>query len=392
MNTGNILNFHVPSVVIVDDVPDNLKILGDILEVEGYKVRPVLNGLLALQVAEKERPDLILLDIMMPHMDGYEVCRRLKESRNLSKVPVIFISALNDTEDVVKALGAGGVDYISKPFKAEEVKARVSAHIKLFRQSIELQELNEKLEERVESRTRQLDTTNRELGFHLKEIEQFTFITSHDLQEPLLTLTNFTQLLQEEYAGKLDENGNKYIEFICNSANRMKTLVKGLMDYSLLGKAALKTRVDCNKLVVGVLSEMSGSIEKANAAVVVQPLPVLPCYQFELRLLFHNLISNALKFRRPEIDPEITISASNQGEEWVFSVADNGIGIEEKDQEKVFIIFKTLHNRNDYDGTGIGLAHCKKIVEMHGGKIWVSLNKAGGSTFYFTIPVGAKAF
>ena len=377
---------NIPNILIVDDIPANLQILGDILEGNGYKVREVANGTLALQVAEKEKPDLILLDILMPEMNGFEVCRRLKESQNLKDVPIIFISAINDTDDIVMALTAGGVDYITKPFKAEEVMARVATHLKLYRQSKELQWLNETLDKRVEDRTKQLEAANKALAFHLKEIEQFTFITSHDLQEPLLTLTNFSRLIQEEYAGKLDGDGNRYIGYIFNSAIRMKTLVKGLLDYSLLGKESVKTSVDCNKMVGEVLSVMAGPIEKANATVVFQELPVINGYETEFGLLLRNLIENGLKFRKRDTCPEINISVAHNEKEWIFSVADNGIGIEEKHQEKAFAIFKRLHNRADYEGTGIGLAHCKKIVELHGGRIWVEPNDNGGATFRFTIP------
>ncbi|MBK7029246.1 MAG: response regulator [Bacteroidales bacterium] len=135
-------NQNIPNILIVDDIPANLKVLGEILKNEGYKVRPVPNKMMALQVAEKEKPDLILLDIMMPEMDGYEVCRRMKANEHLCEIPIIFISALSETDDVVKALKFGGVDYITKPFKAEEVTARVGTHIKLHRQSKELHNLN----------------------------------------------------------------------------------------------------------------------------------------------------------------------------------------------------------------------------------------------------------
>jgi signal transduction histidine kinase len=377
----------IPNILLVDDVPANLQVLGDILEGEGYKVRPVLNGPMALQVAEKEKPDLILLDIMMPGMNGFQVCRHLKENQNLKMVPVIFISALNDTEDIVKAFSEGGEDYIPKPFKVEEVKARVATHLKLYRQSKELQELNNNLEERVKERTRQQELTNKKLAFHLKEIEQFTFITSHDLQEPLLTLTNFTQLIKEEYAGKLDETGNKYIEFIYNSSVRMQTLVKGLLDYSLLGNERIMSLVDCRKVINDVISDLDALITANKAIINCHQLPQILACETEMRLLFQCLLNNAVKFCKKDILPVVEITAENLGAEWLFSVEDNGIGIEDKYKEKIFVIFKRLHRHEDFQGTGIGLAHCKKIVELHGGVIWVESNKHGGSTFKFTIPI-----
>ena len=251
----------------------------------------------------------------------------------------------------------------------------------------EILKLNQNLEQRVIERTNQLEQINKELEFHIKEVEQFTFIASHDLQEPLRTLTTFTRILQDEFAGKLNDDGDKYLEFIYNSAERMRSLVTGLLEYSLLGKESEMTSVDCNKIVIDILSEISTSIKETKAKISVINLPTIKGYPVELRLLFQNLIINSIKFRKEKIPPEIRISAEIQEKVYFFAIEDNGIGIEEKNKEKVFVIFKQMHNHNEYDGTGIGLSHCKKIVELHGGKIWVESNKNGGSTFMFTIPI-----
>ena len=249
-----------------------------------------------------------------------------------------------------------------------------------------IRNLNENLEQRVIERTNELESLNKELDFHIKEIEQLTYIASHDLQEPLRTLTNFAQLFREDYAGKMDENGNKYIDFIFNSATRMRSLVTGLLDYSLLGQKSIMTMVDCNKIIREILSDMSDSINLNGAKITVYELPVLNCYETEMRLLFQNLIQNAIKFRKPKVLPEIKISAEDSKNEWVFALEDNGIGIEKKDKDKIFNIFQRTHNRSEFEGSGIGLAHCKKIVELHGGKIWVEPAPGAGSIFIFTIP------
>ncbi|MEI7896752.1 MAG: PAS domain S-box protein [bacterium] len=250
----------------------------------------------------------------------------------------------------------------------------------------EIRLLNETLEQRVAERTNQLVVMNKELTFHLSELEQFSYVSNHDLQEPLRTINQFILLFNEKYAGTLDEEGEKYIEFISKSAARMSSLVKDLLDYSLLGKEGAKTLVDCNKIVEAVLNDLDDTIKGSSAKLIVQDLPTINGYETELRLLFQNLIENAIKYQKPDMVPEINISAESHGGEWLFSIKDNGIGFDKKHYEKIFIIFKRLHKRSEYHGTGIGLAHCKKIVEMHGGRIWVESTSGAGSTFMFTIP------
>ena len=249
----------------------------------------------------------------------------------------------------------------------------------------EIRKLNESLEQQVIERTSQLESSNKKLAFQLMELEQFAYITNHDLQEPLRTLTHFTQLITDDYSDKLDEDGKKYIEFIHNAGFRMKELVMDLLEYSLLGKEVALTLVDCNEIVGHVLADLEDSIGASRALITVQQLPVLPGFPTELRLLFQNLIMNAIKFQKKDVAPVINISVESQETEWLFSVSDNGIGIDEKYNDKIFIIFQRLHNRSDYEGTGIGLAHCKKIVELHGGRIWVESKPGEGSSFRFTI-------
>jgi PAS domain S-box-containing protein len=251
---------------------------------------------------------------------------------------------------------------------------------------IEIRNLNETLEKRIAERTRQLEATNKELTFHLLELEQFSYVSNHDLQEPLRTLVQFSELIKENYSGMLDEDGNKYIDFITKAALRMKELVKDLLEYSLLGKESIISTIDCSRIIEAVLIDLDVSIKKSNARIVVGELPAITGYETELRLLFQNLIANAIKYQKTGNVPEIIISAESQHNDWLFKISDNGIGIDEKYRDKIFILFQRLHNRNEYDGTGIGLAHCKKIVELHGGSIWMESTIDKGSTFMFTIP------
>jgi len=218
-----------------------------------------------------------------------------------------------------------------------------------------------------------------------KELEQFLYIASHDLQEPVRTISNFTGLLIRKYEKNFDNEGIKLLEFINHGSSRMIALVKGLLDYSRIGQNKKLSIVDCNAIMEHVKNDLSMAIEDSKAEIIVDKLPIIKGYETEIRLLFQNLVSNALKFRKPDLPLKIQISAKSQDRVWQFSVKDNGIGIDPKFNEKIFQIFQRLHLQNEYEGSGIGLAHCSKIAELHGGKIWVESTPGEGATFYFTI-------
>jgi PAS domain S-box-containing protein len=218
------------------------------------------------------------------------------------------------------------------------------------------------------------------------ELEQFTYIASHDLQEPLRSISSLAELLVEQYTGKLDEHADNYFKFILQSSNRMSQLIKSLLDYSRIGaKEKLPEKVDVNTIIETVKADLRKSIQDSNARITVKDLPVIVAYPMELTLLFQNLLSNAIKFKKADQSPRINISACKIDAGWLFSFCDNGIGLEDRFREKIFEIFQRLHSKQVYEGTGIGLAHCRKIVTMHNGKIWVESAPGKGSQFYFTI-------
>jgi light-regulated signal transduction histidine kinase (bacteriophytochrome) len=241
------------------------------------------------------------------------------------------------------------------------------------------------LEEMIETKTLELYTKNTELEKKNREMEQFSYISSHDLQEPLRTVSNFADLLSRNYSDKLDETARKSFEFIQEATGRMRALIKGLLDYSQLGRDKTVKLTDCNKIVQEVISDLGGSIEQVHASIKVGTLPHINAYEVELRLLFQNLISNAIKFRRSHVPLEVFVTAERNADEWKFCVKDNGIGIEKSFLHKIFILFQRLHGRKEYEGIGIGLAHCKKIAELHRGDIWVESESGAGSAFFFTI-------
>jgi len=229
------------------------------------------------------------------------------------------------------------------------------------------------------------ERANMDLERKNKELEQFAYIASHDLQEPLRTTSGFVDLLQKQYHGKIDERADKYLAFISDSTARMKVLIKDLLDFSRIGAKVELKEIDCNITLKNMLADIMVAIRESEADIQYTELPVINGYPTEIKLLFQNLVLNAIKFRKKDIAPQVKISVKKTEGYWEFAVSDNGIGIEEEHNERIFDIFQRLHTRKEYAGSGIGLSHCKKIVELHHGKIWVESTPGEGSTFYFTI-------
>jgi len=361
----NLQNKNIANILIVDDIPANLKMLGDILKGFGYKVRPVPNGAMALQVAEKEKPDLIMLDIMMPDMDGYEVCKRLKVNENLKEIPIIFISALNDTNDIVKALNSGAVDYITKPFKPEEVKARVSTHIKIVQQNNELKKLN----------------ANK---------DRFISIIAHDLKNPFNTILGFSELLVNNIHKYDIDKIEKFAKNINQAAQNAFKLLEDLLLWAKAQSNILFNPVNLNltDICKDIVQNLKYTYNNKNISInclITQDLFVFADLNM-LNTIIRNLISNAIKFTNN--GGEINIYTEQNQTNITIIVQDNGVGISSETLPKLFDISQkrsTLGTENE-KGSGLGLALCREFVEKHGGKIWAESEIEKGSKFKFTIP------
>jgi light-regulated signal transduction histidine kinase (bacteriophytochrome) len=221
------------------------------------------------------------------------------------------------------------------------------------------------------------------------ELEQFAYVASHDLQEPLRKVASFCQLLQQRYGGQLDARADQYIGFAVDGARRMQDLINDLLSFSRVGRMETPfTDVDCEVLLTSVRADLGRAIDETGATIISGPLPTLRADAGLLRLVFQNLVANAIKFRA-EAAPVVHLDAEREGEFWRFRCSDNGIGISSEYEERIFVLFQRLHPRTQYEGTGIGLAMCRKIVEYHGGRMWLdaeSTREGEGSTFYFTLP------
>jgi len=250
----------------------------------------------------------------------------------------------------------------------------------------ELRKYREHLEELVKQRTAELEKMTNELRRSNAELQQFAYVASHDLQEPLHVIKGFLNLFEKRYKDKLDEKGREFIGFTIDGAKRMQDLIRDLLEYSRVGHKGKEFKpTECSVILERVLFNLKAAIEGSGAQVTYNNLPTIMADATQFTSLFQNLIGNAIKFHGAEA-PKVHISAERKGDEWLFSVSDNGIGIDPKFIDKIFVVFHRLHTRNEYPGTGIGLALCKKIVEHHGGHIWVESELQKGSTFHFTLP------
>jgi light-regulated signal transduction histidine kinase (bacteriophytochrome) len=237
------------------------------------------------------------------------------------------------------------------------------------------------MEEKLRIYARELERSN-------KELELFASLASHDLQEPLRSVSGFTQLLKKRYKGKLDQTADEFISYIVDGAERMQRLIRDLLDYSrITSRGKPLATVDFNEALEAALVNLKSAIEESGAAVTSDQLPVVSADSGQIIRLFQNLIGNAIKYRG-DSEPAIHVSAKRGDHEWFFSVADNGIGIDAQYYARIFQIFQRLHKRDEYSGSGVGLAVCKRIIDRHGGRIWVESDLGKNSTFYFTIPAG----
>lgn len=365
--------------MVVDDTPANLQLLTVMLKQRGYRVRPVPSGTLALQAAQKEKPDLILLDVNMPEMNGYEVCERLKTDETLKDIPVIFISALDETIDKIKAFAAGGVDFVAKPFQFEEVEARVQTHLKLRWLQLVQERQNRKLQENYDQ---------------LKKLEDLrdnlTHMVVHDMRSTLMGITGNAQLLDIVAGNKLNSHERSLLNGVLSSGMVLVDMVNSLLDICRMeqGKMPLTiTSVDIDILIQNALNSLGSLAKTVPLFYQKQFLPLqVNCDENLVTRVIANLVGNAIKFTPKE--GKIVISVENSGDSARLCVADTGCGIPREYHEKIFEKFGQVEIRQNgkMQSTGLGLTFCKLAVEAHGSKIGMESEVNKGSTFWFTLP------
>jgi signal transduction histidine kinase len=407
-------------ILVVDDREDNLFSIETILEKDGYTIVKANSGRAALKILlHRHDFTLILMDVQMPGMNGLETATLISEREKLKHIPIIFITAFNyEEENIFQGYQMGGVDYIYKPINPELLRVKVSVFVELYRRTHELliQERNlllsnEKLEKEIEERkiteekirllNLQLVDNNATLLSTNLELDRFAYVASHDLQEPLRKIQIFTDKLTIQMSSRLDDEVKTYLQKIGKASKRMQQLINDLLALSRPANDNVNfEQTNLNELLSEVLSDLEMDIQKKSAKITAENLPVIYAIPSQIRQLFQNLISNSIKFSRPDCTPEIHIKTNKiKGadipgiDSSLFKntycriyIKDNGIGFDTKYAEDIFVVFKRLHSYHEFEGTGIGLSICKKIVEKHNGFITVQSELNKGSAFIITLP------
>jgi len=405
-------------ILVVDDRADNLISIEAILEKDNYNIVKANSGKAALKVLLTDHDfSLILMDVQMPELNGYETATIIYERDKLKNIPIVFITANNYDEDFMfKGYRMGGVDYIYKPINPELLRAKVAVFVELYSKNQQLMLQEKKLlaaneflqkeieerkvsEERVKLLNEQLIANNESLKQMNEELDQFAYMASHDLQEPLRKIQVFSDKILRN--NNFDADSEKYFGKIINSSKRMQHLINNLLDFSrhTVSTTDFK-KTPLNELVKNALTELEVEIEKSNARINYDNLPVVSAVPGLMQQLFYNLFSNAIKFRKPSVDLVIDVKAErmnpmdlskfikkgNGKNYYKITVQDNGIGFDDKYAEDIFRVFKRLHSYQEFEGTGVGLSICKKIIEKHNGFIKAESKIDDGSTFIIGLP------
>jgi two-component system sensor histidine kinase/response regulator len=461
MNTRGELKNKKIKILCVEDSPTQVEQLKYILEKHSYEILVAYNGREALEFMGESKPSIVITDIVMPEINGYELCRRIKSNKELKDIPVILLTSLSDPKDVLKGLECGADNFITKPYKekyllscihyilvnmelrgSKKVKEGIeisfegetflitserrqildlllSTYETAIRKNLELTEaqnnlktLNEQLEQKVEERTTELRAEiverkraeeeirklNEELEKRViertaqleaanKELEAFSYSTSHDLRAPLRHIIGFAELLQKRASPTLDEISRRYITTIMDSTKQMGLLIDDLLAFSRIGRTEMqKTKITFRQLIKDVLVDFDMDIAQRDIIWNIGELPDAYGDRSMLRILLVNLISNALKFTRKREKAEIEIGSISDKDEDIFFIRDNGVGFDMKYTDKLFEVFQRLHSKEEFEGTGIGLANVKRIITRHGGKVWAEGKIGEGATFYFSLP------
>lgn len=363
-------------VLLVDDDRASLLALDAVLADLAIETVSVDSGRAALRQMLDRDFALVVLDVGMPDLDGFAAAKLIRARPRSRATPIIFLTGRREDEALYRAYDLGAVDYLLKPVVPAVLRSKVLAFVELNRKT-------ETIRRQVEALAAVRDQLERSQA----DLAQFASIAAHDLKEPLRTISSFLQLLAEHLGDGLDESSRRYLRFALDGARRLQALIEDLLAYARLGAAGpARDVVSLQAVLATVLSKMGAAIESSRAMISVGPLPEVSGSAGRLEQLMQNLLENALKFTPPGASPQVEIACRWEERTWHCWVRDHGIGFDGKHADRIFVPFQRLHTAAEYGGTGIGLALCKRIVELHGGRIWAEGTPGQGATIHFTLP------
>ena len=388
-------------ILMVDDTPENLVSLEAALNGLGEDLVSAHSGKEALRHLLQDDFAAILLDVRMPEMDGFETAELIRSRPRSRQIPILFLTGYRNEEHLFRGYDLGAVDFLFKPIVPEVLRSKVAVFVELSRTNAKLRQQTDALRkqaeelQRVEQEVRRLNAglearvleRTEELVRSNEELQQFAYIASHDLREPLRTVSIYAQLLAKRYQGRLDGDADQFIKFIVQNAERMETLVHDLLDFSRIDVRGMDffAPTSCDSALDDAIGNIRPLVAESGAVITRDPLPCVMGDAVQLTRLFQNLLVNSIKYRSNDA-PRIHVSSRDNGDEHLISVKDNGIGIDPQYAEKIFGIFRVLQPRDRSTGSGMGLAICRKIVTRHAGRIWVESALGQGATFYWAIP------
>lgn len=399
-------------ILIAEDSATQAEQLKHLLVTNGYAVEVVGNGQEALEAVRKEKPTLIISDIMMPAMDGYELCRSVKSEPGLKDIPVMLLTSLSDPADIIRGLLCAADNFIVKPYRESELLNRieyilVNRELRQHEKSqlgvdiffagqrhlitsdrLQILDLLFSTYETAVQKNHELLKAQDELKRLNKELEAFGYSISHDLKTPVRHILGFTELLLRDSKSPPDSKTRGYLTAIQESGTKMITMIESLLAFSRSGYTELrKEPVDMYQLAVEVKSRLQMETEGRTIQWRISPLPTVHGDRSLFYEVFQNLLGNAVKYTKPRTAAEIEVGHRDGPEnETIFFVRDNGVGFDMKYAQKLFGVFQRLHNESEFSGTGIGLANVRRIVERHGGSTWAESKAGEGATFFFSLP------
>ena len=395
----------LPRILLVDDRPENLILLEKILAQTKAELILARSGKQALQVLEEQEIAIVLLDVSMPDVSGLDVARQMQTSGQIHRTPIIFVTAFQENDGCVSnAYEVGAADFLMKPLRPAAVRAKVRLFLDLYAQRKSQELSNDRLSqlqkelrlrnETLEAKAREITLMISQLEAHHGQLERqnhelqgFAYVVSHDLQQPLHSVLDYIELIQHESGSHLSEEATRWLKACHKLGGAMSTLITDALEFSQLAAATTVLEpTNCNVALHNALDLLNAAIKESDARVTYSPLPTVDGSMRLLTQLFQNLIGNAIKYRGPEcLHVEIRSEWDERYRRWRVCVQDNGRGIPEKDQEQVFEMFSRCRDSEGVAGSGIGLAICRRIVERHGGEIWVKSEHGHGSQFWFTL-------